>query len=160
MKDINAIKDVRLYYDLKEIHSRYKIGEKSDDFSRIKDIEPVFSFRYACLDKSDFSLASKLVSVRDYHKLIAALQEKSKLTYGTMDSNYNQHFHDLEWSDVTITESEFKKCISSQHSDNGDIDVTPYQFKVFQGARIIGFIYKTVFYVVMFDRGHNAYKRK
>lgn len=80
------------------------------------------------------------------------------LTYGAIDGNKNKHFHDIEWKDVDIKESDFKKCISSLHPEN--IDVTAYQFKAFQEARVIGFIYKTVFYIVMFDRGHNAYKRK
>lgn len=157
---MKKIKDIEgLDIPLKKIHSRYELGEKSDDFSTIKDIKPVFSFRYACLDgNSKFSLDSNYISSRDYHKLIEALRDVSNLTYGAIDGNKNKHFHDIEWKDVDIKESDFKKCISSLHPEN--IDVTAYQFKAFQEARVIGFIYKTVFYIVMFDRGHNAYKRK
>lgn len=165
MKKIKDINDVNISISLKDANTRYKLGEKSDDFSTIKEIEPVFSFRYVCLDvDSKFSLDSKYIrGIRDYHKLIKALRDKSNLTYGSMDADKNKHFHDIEWKDVKIKESEFKKCISSQipgKKEDVEIDVTPYQFKAYEGARIIGFIYKTVFYVVMLDREHNAYKRK
>ena len=31
-------------------HSRYNIGDKSDDFNEIRNIKPVFSFNYICMD--------------------------------------------------------------------------------------------------------------
>lgn len=162
MKKIKDIEDVDISHE--DIHSRYKLGEKSDDFSTIKEIEPVFSFRYVCLDvNSKFSLNSRHMGAHDYHKLIEDLRDKSNLTYDAINGGKNEHFHQIKWEDVDIKESDFKKCISSQipgKKEDLEIDVTPYQFKTFQEARLIGFIYKTVFYVVMLDRGHNAYKRK
>lgn len=63
---------------------------------------------------------------------------------------------------MTVAKSDFLKCIykDMRKDDYDEDDITAYQFKVYEEARIVGFIYRGIFYLVMFDRGHNAYKRK
>ncbi|MFR7821849.1 MAG: hypothetical protein ACLU30_00485 [Odoribacter splanchnicus] len=86
------------------------------------------------------------------------LRSISEHTYEYMNRENRFHFHEIKWEDVTVKKSDFYKCISRK--ENSDEEICAYQFKVFEEARIIGFLYKGIFYLVMFDRGHNAYKRK
>lgn len=137
---------------------KYKIGVDSDDFDKIKHLKPVFAFDFICQDNSEFSFCGKLLGTSDYKKLLINLRRISQNTYYTLSHDSQFHFHDIEWSDVTVKESDFNKCIFGENEGSGDI--TPYQIKVYEEARLIGFIYRGVFYLVMFDRGHNAYKRK
>ncbi len=148
---------LNLYIPITEAHGRYKLGEKSDDFVDVKSLRPVFSFEYACLDGSEFSFNYRAISSRDYHRLISGLKDASSVTYEFMSTNGRYHFHDVKWDDVDLSESTFYKCIQVQF--NGERDLTVYQFKVFEEARVFGFIYRSVFYLVLFDRNHKAYGR-
>jgi len=109
------------------------------------------------LDNGKYSFNSAATNAKDYHKLIKGLKDASSFTYDFMSSNDRFHFHDIKWSDVDISESDFYKCIQNPYK--GEKDLTVYQFKVFEEARVLGFIYKSVFYLVMFDRQHKAYDR-
>lgn len=142
---------------IQDTFGKYKIGDTSDTFEEIMQLKPVFSFDYACLDNSEFSFNYNGISSRDYAKLIAGLKRCSVHSYETLNNEKAFHFHDITWENVTIKESDFYKCISSARGEERDL--TAYQFKVFEEARVIGFIYRSVFYLVMFDRGHKAYDR-
>ena len=123
---------------------KYELGVGSDKFEEIAELKPTFSFDYISLDHKTFGFTGKLLS---------------KLPYKTLNQEYQYHFHDIKWEDVDLSKSDFYKCIY-EDKYNGEDDITPYQFKVYEEARVIGFVYRGVFYLVMFDRGHNAYKRK
>lgn len=139
------------------VHGRFQIGEKSDELEDIKHLRPAFSFEYACLDSSAFSFRFNAISAKDYQKLIDGLKGASAATYHSMSTNYRYHFHEVKWNEVSVAESVFYKCIQNPYK--GDRDLTVYQFKVFAEARVIGFIYRSIFYLVMFDRNHRAYDR-
>jgi hypothetical protein len=141
-----------------EVHSKYMTGERSDAFEDIKRLKPIFSFDYVSIKGSDFCFNSTLLGRRELVKLIESFKDISKYSYEAMSKEYCFHFHEINWNDVTISESDFYKCIYGD--SNEERRITAYQFKVYDKARIIGFIYKGVFYLVMFDRGHNAYPRR
>ncbi len=137
---------------------KYKFGQDSDRFEHIKHMKPVFAFDYLCEDASEFSFIGRTLGASDYKKLMTGLKRLSQYTYETLNRERQFHFHDVKWTDVTVKESDFNRCIYGDSASNGDL--TPYQVKVFEEARVIGFLYCGVFYMVLFDRGHNAYKRK
>lgn len=139
-------------------NKKFSLGEKTDDFQRVKHLNPVFAFDFISLNKSDFCFDGKLLGREDYVKLIKSLKNISSYTYEMIDKEYRFHFHEIDWDDVTVSKSDFYKCISRNNNNKEEIEV--YQFKVYEEARIIGFLYMGIFYLVMFDRGHNAYKRK
>lgn len=137
---------------------KYKLGTDSDKINSIKHLKLVFAMDYLCDDSSNFSFCGQLLGASDYRKLMKGLKRISSISYDDLSRDNRFHFHDVDWDDVTVKESDFNKCIYGKPDRQGDI--TPYQFKVYEEARLIGFIYSGVFYLVMFDRGHNAYKRK
>ncbi len=137
---------------------KYKFGLDSEKISSIKHLKPVFAFDYVCDDNGEFSFCGQLLGASDYKKLVKGLKRISAISYNDLSRDQRFHFHDVEWNDVSVKESDFNKCIFGVAENNGDI--TPYQFKVYEEARIIGFIYSGVFYLVLFERGHNPYKRK
>lgn len=141
-----------------EAHSKYELGKESDTFEEVKGLKPIFSFDYVSMKNGFFCFNGKTLGRKDYVKLIKSLKEVSQYTYEAMNKEYRFHFHDIDWNDVTVSESDFYKCIYGEY--HREKDITPYQFKIYEEARIIGFLYRGVFYLVMFDRGHRAYKRK
>ncbi len=140
-----------------KVPGKYAIGEKDDQFVDIRKRYPSFSFEYACMDKDKFSFNYTGISSRDYAKLIDGLKNVSQHTYERLNDEYCFHFHEVKWDAVTIRESDFYKCIAKEYK--GEKDLTVYQFKVFEEARIFGFVYSGVFYAVLFDRQHKAYDR-
>lgn len=139
-------------------NNKYQVGLNSDRFESVKHLKPVFAFDYMCEDKSSFSFTSYLLGASDFKKMMKGLKRISNNTYETLNREALFHFHDVRWKDVDVKESDFNKCIFGKGDRKGNM--TPYQVKVFEEARLIGFLYRGVFYMVMFDRGHNAYKRK
>lgn len=145
--------------DIVEAHSKYEIGKNTDSFEEIKHLKPIFSFDYISLKKSIFCFDGTNLGRKEYLNLIKGLQSVSQFTYHQLNANYRFHFHEIKWEDVTFSASDFHKCIYGNRY-KGEEDITPYQFKIFGKARIVGFLYKGVFYLIMFDIGHNAYKRQ
>ena len=137
---------------------KYKAGLDSDRFEAVKHLKPVFAFDYLCEDRSEYSFTGDLIGSSDYRKLLKGLKRVSQNTYTVLNHDKQFHFHDVKWHDVSVKESDFNKCIYGK--GEGDGDLTPYQVKLFEEARLIGFLYCGVFYMVMLDRGHNAYKQK
>ena len=98
---------------------------------------------------------------REYIKLIESLKKISEKTYDELSKDRSYHFHEVDFIDTTISQSEFIKCIVKDYSKvNKDQCPTVYQFKAFEESRIFGFIYQGIFYLVLFDRNHDGYKRK
>ena len=142
-----------------DVFKKYSLGDNTDSIVDVKQLKPVFSFDYISLRNTQFCFNGKTLGRSDYKKLITALKDISKYTYEELSNNKKFHFHDIKWEDVTISSSDFHKCVYG-NLYKGEDDITPYQIKVFDKSRIIGFLYKSVFYLVMFDIGHNAYPRK
>ena len=140
----------------------FTAGDRSDKFEDIKHLHPRFAYDFISLGGSEFCFNSSDLGLRDYQKLMKSFKELSLQTYEVMNREHRYHFHDIDWNDVTVSKSDFMKCIYKgvKRDAYDDEDITAYQFKVYEEARIVGFIYKGIFYLVMFDRGHNAYKRK
>lgn len=158
MGNFDDIKEWEL--NVSDIHRKYRLGDNSDAFEEIKGLKPIFAFDYISLNQTSFCFNSKLMGGRDFHKMLKSLKSISKYTYETINTDNRFHFHEVKWEDVTISKADFEKCIYEQEKVKAKGDITPYQFKLFQEARVFGFIYKGVFYMVMLDRNHNGYKRK
>lgn len=156
MGNFDSIKNANL--SIPDVNDKFKIGQKSDDYEEIKKLKPIFAFDYALLDNSEYSFSGNRLGTPDYKKLIRALKELSQYSYETLNSNDRFHFHEVKWSDVQISEKTFYKCLKDDYDGSDYLDV--YQFKVFEEARLLGFLYRGAFYLVMFDRNHEAYKRQ
>lgn len=133
---------------------RFNGDQKCDNIDSIQNERPLFSFDYMSMNKSVFCFNSTSLGRKDYIDLLNGLKRISKYTYKELEKENMFHFHSIDWNDVTISQSDFNKCIG-----NKNIQLTAYQFKVFNKARIIGFIFQSIFYLVMFDRNHKAYHR-
>lgn len=137
---------------------KFIVGEKSDDFKDIKTLKPTFAFDYISLKGGTFCFNSEKLGRSSYIDLIKGLKEVSAYTYEELNANHTYHFHDMEFDDISIRKSDFYKCILGSYSDEDYI--TPYQFKTVNKSRVVGFLYKGVFYIVMCDRDHEAYKHE
>ena len=156
MGKFKGLDDIRIQERIPD--EKFSLGNKTDNFHQIKHLHPVFAFDFISLNKGEFCFDGELLGRYDYIKMMKGLRSISEHTYEYMNRENRFHFHEIKWEDVTVKKSDFYKCISRK--ENSDEEICAYQFKVFEEARIIGFLYKGVFYLVMFDRGHNAYKRK
>jgi len=139
----------------------YKFGEKTNNLFEIKKDKPIFSFRFASIQSGKFCFDSnKIDGVKDYISLIKGIKKISGLTYDTLSRNRQFHFHEVDFKDVTMKESDFVKCITNNPT-NADTEQTPtlYQVKVFRESRILGFFYSKIFHLVFFDVNHDLYKR-
>jgi len=140
----------------------YSFGKLSNKLRDLIQDKPFFSFKFTSLQKGDFCFNSvKIDGAKDYISLIKGLKRISDLTYDTLSRNSAFHFHEVDFNDVTIKESDFIKCIS-RNPEQVDLEQIPtlYQIKVFRESRVMGFFYSKIFYLVFFDVNHDAYKRK
>ena len=139
---------------------KYAIGSPLDNLYDIKHLKPTFAFDYVSESKDDFSLInhSKLC-VKDYRDFFSGLKHISKQTYDELMKREDAHFHSVDWDDTAISARDFERHIDPNRSNTGE-EITAYQVKLINKARLFGFLYKGVFYVVLFDRGYDVYKRK
>lgn len=142
--------------------SKYVFGDLGSRLDEVKYHRPVFAFDYISVNSSDFCFNSKLMAgVKDYHKIFSNLKSISRKSYNELSKGYSFHFHEVDFSDISFSKSDFvKSIVADQNKTDKNFCPTVYQFKIFEEARIFGFIHKTIFYLVFFDRNHNAYKRK
>lgn len=141
---------------------KYSFGETANRLHEIKQYRPVFAFDFISLNGSDFCFNSNLLNgQKDFHRLFQGLKNISNKSYDELSTNYAYHFHEVDFSDISIPQSTFIKCLVPDMS-KVDCDHCPtvYQFKLFEEARVFGFISKMVFYLVLIDRNHKAYARK
>lgn len=137
---------------------KFIVGEKSDDFKDIKTLKPTFAFDYISLKGGTFCFNSEKLGRSSYIDLIKGLKEVSAYTYEELNASHKYHFHDMQFDDISIRKSDFYKRILGSYSDEDYI--TPYQFKTVNKSRVVGFLYKGVFYIVMCDSDHEAYKQE
>lgn len=157
MPDLSKFEDVDI--STSSIDGKYKMGDVVDVLYDIKHRKPVFAFDYLSEDRNEYSLiGNNSLAAKDYKKFFSGLKRISSESYDTLSKNEQFHFHSVDWDDTTLRQSEFEKHI--RQGKDGDLEITAYQVKLFEQARIFGFFYASVFYVILFDRNHNIYKRK
>lgn len=137
---------------------KYKIGTKSHLVIDVAQLKPKFAFDYISVRGGTFCYDSNLLGKNHYLNIIKGLKEASKYTFKDLEDSHTFHFHNIDFDEVTIRRSDFYKAILGEYNDEDYI--VPYQMKVCKEERIIGFLYEGTFYLVMFDKGHNAYERK
>jgi hypothetical protein len=133
---------------------------KSNNFHQVKDLTLIYNFAYISCSKTNTCFNGNSVSIKDFHSLFEALKNFSKKTYVEMQNNHRfTHWHEVKWDDIDFKETTFLKCLTPQITK--DIQTpTVYQFKVFDEARIMGFIHDGTFYPVWIDRNHKGYDRQ
>ncbi|MFA8299149.1 MAG: hypothetical protein ACEPOV_03210 [Hyphomicrobiales bacterium] len=146
------------------LQERYKLGSGSDKIAEVKNLRPIFAFDYLSLSKTNVCFNSKVINQKkDYLKLLEGLKKISSKTFDDLTRDKNYHFHSVDFSNVKVkvSENDFLKClVSDSRKIDDSIKPTVYQFKIFEEARILGFLYRGIFYLVWFDRQHEVYKRK
>jgi hypothetical protein len=145
-----------------DLSKKFTFGEAANRLNEVKQHKPVFAFDYISLNNSDYCFNSHRINAgKDYQRIFQCFKSISNKSYDELSTNYTYHFHEVDFSDTSISQSTFLKCLVPDISKiNIDNSPTVYQFKTFEEARILGFIHKSVFYLVFFDRNHQTYKRK
>lgn len=114
---------------------------------------PKFAFSYYDHADRQFS-ATSITDVRDFHRLFRSLKDFCCLTWADIVMNRQFHAHGIEWKD-TSRKSGFPGHLQIVN------EFPPYQFKVFQEFRVVGFFdHQSTFHVVWFDRNHSLYPHK
>lgn len=145
--------------------SKYKIGESGYSFYAIKNLKPVFAFDYVSLMGHDLCFNSHKLDIKDYVGFIEGLKKISNTTYNELHDVAAYRFHKINFDDpsVTITKKQFKAVLTHKDDLLKDEELpTLYQFDLqyLQKARVCGFLFKGVFYVIWYDRDHTIYSTK
>lgn len=145
--------------------SKYKIGEKGYSFYEIKHLKPVFAFDFLSFNGSDLCFNSSGLDTKDYIGLLEGLKKLSAITYNDLKNNPTYRFHSINFDkdNITIKKKDFKQALVFKEELLSDDELpTLYQVDIqyVQEARICGFLYKGVFYLVWYDRNHMIYNRK
>ncbi len=148
-----------------ELVSKYQIGEKGYSFYDIKKLTPVFAFDYLSLEESDLCFNSKNLNSKDFIGFLDGLKKISKIPYETLKNIPNYRFHSVDFDDsrVTLSRNDFRSIFTSKGEQLPDEALpTLYQFDLqyVGAARVCGFLYKGIFYLIRYDRHHNIYKSK
>ena len=139
---------------------KWNVLNKSDNMVLIKDMKPCFAFDYINMQQKDIYNFIKGCGASDYKGIFNGLKEISKYTYQTIEQTEKFHFHPINWEKdfPDMSPKDFYKHIYTDNNYNSD-DITPYQFKTHGDSRLVGFIYQSIFYIVLFDKGHDIYDR-
>jgi len=151
--------------DIKKQQSKYSLGETGYSFHNIKQFKPVFAFDYVSVNGEDLCFNSNKLVADDLRGLIIGLKKISSFSYEELNKNPAFRFHVINFDDpkVQVSRAEFKKVLTNRPDKLADEHLpTFYQIDIqyVQEARICGFLYKGVFYLVWYDRNHQIYKRK
>ena len=144
--------------------SKYRLGSTGYSFYDIKNLKPIFAFDYLSLSGGELCFNSKGLSVEDYIGFLEGLRKISDTSYQTLHHTKNYRFHKIDFDDkkVAISRKDFKAILSSKPDLLKDEELpTLYQFDLqyVQAARVCGFLFKGVFYLVWYDRNHIIYPR-
>jgi hypothetical protein len=145
--------------------TKYKLGEKGYSFYDIKHLKPIFAFDYLSLEGSSLCYNNELLEIRDYIGLLEGLKKISSISYNDLKVTPNYRFHTIDFDDtrVSIARKDFKKTLTFKDELLKDEELPNlYQFDLqyVQAARVCGFLYKGVFYLVWYDRHHTIYPKE
>lgn len=148
--------------ELLQSQSKYKIGEKGYNFYDIKHLKPTFAFDYLSLNSSNLCFNSNQLIIKDYIGLLDGLKKISTISYDILKKTPNYRFHpvDFDKDKLSISRKDFKAMLTFKENLLLDDELpTLYQFdfQYVQEARVFGFLYKGVFYLVWYDRNHIIY---
>ena len=144
--------------------SKYKLGSSGYSFYDIKNLKPIFAFDYLSLNCSELCFNSARLSTEDYIGFLEGLRKISDTSYQALHDTKNYRFHKIDFDDkkVSISRKDFKLILSNKPELLKDEELpTLYQFDIHyvQAARVCGFLFKGVFYLVWYDRNHTIYPR-
>lgn len=148
---------------LLQSQSKYNIGEKGYNFYDIKHLKPTFAFDYLSLNSGELCFNSSQLNVKDFIGLLEGLKKISAISYDTLKKVPNYRFHsvDFDKDNISITRKDFKAILTFKEELLEDDELpTLYQFdfQYVQEARVFGFLYQGIFYLVWYDRNHIIYK--
>lgn len=147
---------------LEKRFTKYNIGETGFSFHEIKTYKPIFAFDYLSLNKGDLCFNSNSLNIKDFIGLLTGLKKISEVTYEDLHNNRLYRFHKIkfEHSSVKITKNDLKKVLTFKPELLDDEELPNlYQFDLHyvQKARVAGFLFKGIFYLVWYDRNHLIY---
>lgn len=147
-----------------EANSKFQIGNTGYDFHLIKRLKPVFAFDYLSMNKTHLCFNSSELKEKDFIGLLEGLKKISPISYDALEKDKSFHFHKIDLDDpkVKLRLQDIKKIFTSKPQEISDEELPSlYQLhlKYNKEARVCGFIYKAVFYLVWFDRKHTIYPR-
>jgi hypothetical protein len=150
--------------NLLQSQTKYNLGEKGYDFYDIKHLKPTFAFDYLSLNTSDLCFNSPQLNIKDFIGLLDGLKKLSSITYDILKRVPYYRFHsvDFDSDNISITRKDYKAMLTFKEELLEDDELpTLYQFdfQYVQEARVFGFLYKGIFYLVWYDRNHIIYKR-
>jgi hypothetical protein len=146
---------------LKE-YSKYELGEKGYSFYQVKNLKPVFAFDYISLDGEELCFNYGDYTKHDFIGLLEGLKKVSEHTYDTLHQTKAFRFHkiDFDGKGVSITRKMFKEKLTNfpdKLSDDEIPNLWQFDLQYIQKARVAGFLYKGIFYLVWYDRDHLIY---
>jgi|GEM_PF-944360 hypothetical protein len=144
--------------------SKYKLGEQGYSFHAIRDLKPTFAFDYLSLSGSELCYNSDKLTAKDYLGLLEGLKKVSSISYNELKVRPNYRFHQIDFDNpsVSISRRDFKAILTFKETLLKDEELPSlYQFDIqyVQKARVCGFLYKGIFYLVWYDRNHTIYPR-
>lgn len=146
-------------------HSRYKLGDSGYNFFDIKGFRPIFAFDYLSLKGGELCFDSEGLIREDYIGLLQGLRMISSKTYEELKVTKNYRFHTIDFDDkrVAISRKDFKMMLVPDEKllpDEQMPHLYQLDFSYQREARICGFLYQGVFYLVWYDRDHKIYPKK
>lgn len=148
---------------LEKQYTKYKLGESGFSFREIINYKPIFAFDYLSLKGGDLCFDSNTLVTKDFIGLLEGLKKISEVTYKDLHDTKAYRFHKIDFDDksVTISKDDFKSALTNKKELLND-DELPilYQFDLqyVQKARVAGFLFKGIFYLIWYDRNHIIYK--
>lgn len=151
-----------------EKNKRFAIAEPAKQIEKILNsvskykLKPIFAFDYLSLGCGELCFNSKSLSVDDYVGLLNGLKKISDISYQTLHDTKIHRFHKIDFDDkrVNITRKAFKAILTTKDDLLKDEELpTLYQLDIHyvQAARVCGFLFKGIFYLVWYDRNHKIY---
>lgn len=147
-------------------HSRFELGKAGLQLHEVYNMNTRFAFDYICMDgTSDFAFNHRNLSLKDLNGFIDGLKKISKETYKTLKETPAFRFHPINFDDkrVTIKRDDLRNLLTTRASQLPDDQLpTLYQVDIqyTQAARICGFLYGGLFYILWYDRFHKIYPQK
>ena len=117
------------------------------------------------LSNSELCYNSDKLTTKDFIGLLEGLKKISAISYNDLKNTPNYRFHQIDFDDprVSISKKDFKSILTFKETLLKDEELPNlYQFDIqyVQEARVCGFLYKGIFYLVWYDRNHIIYPRK